>query len=130
MPAHEFLADRAESDVDDPDLGAAALEDNTEGGGGTACDFRPSATFADGPEDSAEGEVAPRHRPGASQPGAGSSAVPGAPGGGKKCRVVPTLFGSRPKKPKGATAETKREEAAARANRFRKEVKEALLVSG
>ena len=128
-PAREFLADRAESDVDDPDLGAAALEDDAEGGGGTAGDFRPSATFADWPEDSAEGEVAPRHRPGASQPGAGSSAAPGAPGGGKKRRAVPTLFGSRPKKPKGSAAATRRDEAAAKAIRFRKEVKKPPLVS-
>ena len=118
-----------ESDVDDPDLGAAALEDDAEGGGGTAGDFRPSATFADWPNDDAEGEVAPRHRPGASQPGAGSSATPGAPGGGKKRRAVPTLFGSRPKKPKGSAPATRRYEAAARAIRFLKEVKKPPLVS-
>ena len=128
-PAREFVADWAESDVDDPDLGAAALEDDAEGGGGTAGDFRPSATFADWPKDNTEGEVAPRHRPGASQPGAGSSAAPGAPGGGKKRRAVPTLFGSRPKKPKSLAAATKRDEAAAKAIRFRKEVKKPPLVS-
>ena len=118
-----------ESDVDDPDLGAAALEDDAEGGGGTAGNFRPSATFTDWPDDDTEGEVAPRHRPGASQPGAGSSAAPGAPGGGKKRRAVPTLFGSRPKKPKGSAAATRRDEAAAKAIRFRKEVKKPPLVS-
>ena len=92
-------------------------------------DFRPSATFADWPEDNAEGEVAPRHRPGASQPGAGSSAAPRAPGGGKKRRAMPTLFGSRPKNPKGSAAVTRRDEAAAKAIRFRKEVKKPLMVS-
>ena len=118
-----------ESDVDDPDLGAAALEDDAEGGGGTTGDFRPSATFADWPEDDAERGVAPHHRPGASQPGAGSSAASGAPGGGKKRRAAPTLFGSRPKKPKGSAAATRRDEAAAKAIRFRKEVKKPPLVS-
>ena len=106
------------------------MEADAEGGGGVAeGDFRPSATFADWPDEDAEGEVAPRHRPGASQPGAGSSAAPGAPGGGKKCRAVPTLFGSRPKKPKGSAVVTRRDEAAAKAIRFRKEVKKPPLVS-
>ena len=92
-------------------------------------DLRPSTTFADWPEDDAEGGVAPRHRLGASQPGAGSSAVPGAPGGGKERRAAPTLFGSRPKKPKGSAAATRRDEAAAKAIRFRKVVKKPPLVS-
>ena len=73
-PAREFLADRAESDVDDPNPGAAALEDDAEGGGGTAGDFRPSATFADWPDDEAKGEVALRRQPKAGQPSASSSA--------------------------------------------------------
>ena len=30
----EYVPDRAESDVDDPDLGAAAMEADAEGGGG------------------------------------------------------------------------------------------------
>ena len=106
-----------------------ALEDDAEGGGGTSGDFRPSATFLNWPEDSAEGEVAPHHRPGASHPGEGSSAAPSAPGSGKKCRTVPTLFGSWPKKPKGLAAATRRDEAAAKAIRFRKEVKKPPLVS-
>ena len=105
------------------------MEDDAEGGGGIAGDFMPSATFADWPNDDAEGEVAPRHRPGASQPGEGSSATSGAPGGGKKRRAAPTLFGSRPKKPKISAAVTKRDEAATKAIRFRKEVKKPPLVS-
>ena len=40
-----------------------------------------------------------------------------------------TLFGSRPKKPKGSAAATRRDEAAAKAIRFRKEVKKPQLVS-
>ena len=122
-PTRKFLADRAESDVDDPDLGAAALEDDTEGGGGPW----PGASLEYRPDD--DEEVAPRPRPGASHPGAGSSAAPGSPGCGKKRRAVPTLFGSRPKKPMGSAAATRRDEAAAKANRFRKEVKKPPLVS-
>nr|XP_045088080.1 uncharacterized protein LOC123495894 [Aegilops tauschii subsp. strangulata] len=38
------------------------------------------------------------------------------------------MFGSRPKKPKGSAAATKRDEAAAKANRFRKEVKTPQLI--
>ena len=91
-PAREFLADRAESDVDDPDLGAAALEDDAEGGGGP----RLGASLEDWPDD--DEEVAPRHQPGAGQPGVSSSVVPDAQGGAKKRRARMTLFGSRLKK--------------------------------
>ena len=99
------------------------MEDDTEGGGGP----RLRASLQDWPGD--DEEVAPRPRPGASHPGAGSSAAPGALGGGKKRRAMPTLFGSRPKKPKSSVAATKREDAAAKAIRFRKEVKKPPLVS-
>ena len=48
----EYVPDRAESDVDDRDLGAAAMEADAEGeGGGPEGDFRPSATFAAWPDD-------------------------------------------------------------------------------
>ena len=58
----EYVPDRADSDVDDPDLGAAAMEADAVGEGeGIEGVFRPSATFADWPEDDAEGEVVPRH---------------------------------------------------------------------
>ena len=39
------------------------------------------------------------------------------------------MFGSRPKKPKGSAAATRWDEAAAKAIRFRKEVKKPPLVS-
>ena len=52
-----------------------------------------------------------------------------AQGGAKKRRAAPSLFGSRPKKPKGSAAATKRDEAAAKATRFRMEVKKPQLVS-
>ena len=42
---------------------------------------------------------------------------------------MPTLFGSRPKKQKGSAAVTRRDEAAAKAIRFHKEVKKPPLVS-
>ena len=47
-PPCEFVPDQAESDIDDPDLGAVAMEADAEGrGGGAEGDFRPSATFTD-----------------------------------------------------------------------------------
>ena len=39
------------------------------------------------------------------------------------------MFGSRPKKPKGGAAATRRDEAAAKAARFRKVVKQPQMVS-
>ena len=121
-PDREFLPDRAESDIDDPDLGAAALEDDAEGGGGAAGGPRLGASLEDWPDD--DNEVVPRHQPGAGQPGAGSSAPPDAQGGGKKRRAETSLFGSRLKKPKGSAAATKRDEAATKVARFRKVVKQ------
>ena len=101
------------------------MEADAEGGGGGAgSGFRPSATFADWPEDDAEGEVAPRH-----QPRAGSSAGLAGQGGAKRRHARPSALGGKLKKFKGVAAATKREEAAARANRFRKEVKRLPLVS-
>ena len=88
---------------------------------------RLGASLRDWPDD--DEEVAPRHQPGVAQPGASSSTVPDAQGGAKKRRAAPSLFGSRPKKPKGSAAATKRDEAAAKAIRFRKEVKKPQLVS-
>ena len=126
--AHQFVPDRAESDINDPDLGAAAMEADAEGGGGGG-GFRPSATFADWPDDDAEGEVAPRHQPRAGQPSASSSAGLDGQGGAKRRRAGPSFLGGRSKKFKGAAAATKREEAIAKANRFRKEVKKPPLVS-
>ena len=118
----EYVPDRAESDVDDPDLGAAAMEADAEGGGGGAeGDFRPSATFADWPDDDAEGKVAPRP-----QPKVGSSV---GHGGLKRRHAGPSLLGGKLKKIKGAAAATRREEAAAKANRFRREVRRPPLVS-
>ena len=126
----EFVPGRAESDVDDPDLGAAAMEADAEGGGGGAGGgLRPSATFTDWPDDDAEGEVILRHQPRVGPPGAGSSAGLAGQGGLKRCQTGLSSFGGKSKKLKGAATATKRKEAAARANRFRKEVKRPPLVS-
>ena len=115
-------------DVDDPDLGAAAMEDAVVGDdaepGGTGL----TASFEDWPDD-AEAEVAPRRQPAADHQGAGSSIAPAAGGGAQKRRAASGLFGSRPKKSKASTAATKRDEAAAKAARFRKAVKQPQAVS-
>ena len=105
------------------------MEADAEGGGGEASGFRPTATFADWPDDDAEGEVAPRHQPKAGQPGASSSTVLDAQGGAKKRRAGLSTLGGRSKKFKGVAAATKQEEVVAKANRFRKEVKKPPLVS-
>ena len=102
----EYVPDRAESDVDDPDLGAAVMEADAEGGGGGAgSGLRLSATFADCPEDDAEGEVAPRHQ------------LRVGPSGAGPCTGLAGQGGA-----------TKREEAAAKANRFHREVRRLPLV--
>ena len=127
---HEYVPDRAESDVDDPDLGATAMEADAEGeGGGAGSGLRPSATFADWPDDDVEGEVAPRHQPRAGSAAACSSAGLAGQGGVKRRHAGPSAPGGKLKKFKGAAAATKWEEAAAKANRFRKEVKRPPLVS-
>ena len=106
------------------------MEADAEGGGGGAeGGLRPSATFTDWPEDEADSEVVPRRQPKAGHPGTSSSAGLAGQVGAKKRRAAPSSLGGRPKKFKGAAAATKREEAIAKANRFRKEVKKPLLVS-
>ena len=96
------------------------MEDDAEGGGGgRGGGFRPSATFADWPDDEAEGEVAPPR----------SSVGLDGQGGVKRRRAGPSMLGGWSKKFKGAAATTKREEAIAKANHFRKEVKKPPLVS-
>ena len=126
----EYVPDRADSNVDDPDLGVAVMEADAEGGGeGTEGGLRPSATFADWPDDDADGEVAPRHQPRAGLTGAGSSAGLAGQGGAKRRHAGPSAPGGKLKKFKGAATATKQDEAAAKANRFRKEVKKPPLVS-
>ena len=112
-------------------MGAAAMDDNTEAGGGQdggeAGGSGLGVSFDDWPDDD-EAEVVPRCQPGPGH-GAGSSAAPPARGGGQKHHAAPGLFGSRPKKPRGGVAATRQEEAAAKAARFRKAVKQPQMVS-
>ena len=126
---HGYLPDREVSDVDDPDLGAAAMEedDATDGGGG-AGGFGGGGGLDEWPDDDGE-EVEPLRLPGINKAGASSSAVPAAPGGARKRRAGPSQFGSRPKKPKSTAGVTRREEAAAKAVRFQKATKQPPMVS-
>ena len=112
-------------------MGAAAMDNNTEAGGGEAGgDAGGSglgASFDDWPDDD-EAEIVPRRQP-ASDQGMGSSATPAARGSAQKRRASSGLFGSRPKKPKGGAAASRWDEAAAKAARFRKVVKQPQTVS-
>ena len=105
-------------------MGAAAMDDNTEAGSGQAGSEAGGSglgvSFDDWPDDD-EAEIVPRRQP-ASDHGAGASAAPPTRGGAQKCRAASGLFGSRPEKPKGGAAATRRDEAAAKAARFRKAV--------
>ena len=101
----------------------AVVGDDAEPGG-----TRLTASFEDWPDD-AEAKVALRRQPTADHQGAGSSTVPAASGGAQKRRAASILFGSRPMKSEASTAATKRDEAAAKAARFRKAVKQPQAVS-
>ena len=101
----------------------AVVGDNIEPGGTGL-----SASFEDWLDD-AEAEEVPRRQPTADRQSAGSSAAPAAGGGAQKRRAALPLFGSRPKKSKASVAATKRDEAAAKAARFRKAVKQPQAVS-
>ena len=106
----------------------AAPDDDIVGGGGEASGSGLGASFDDWPDDD-EAEVVPRCQPASDQHGSGSSAAPAVQGGAQKSRAAPSLFGSRPKKPKSAAAATKRDEAAAKTARFRKVMKQPQAVS-
>ena len=82
----QFLPDRAEHDLEDPDLGVAAMDDNTEAGGGKAGGSGLGASFDDWPDDD-EAEIVPRRQP-ASDHGAGSSVAPTVRGGAQKRRAT------------------------------------------
>ena len=101
-----------------------AIVGESDEAGGTGL----TAGFEDWPDD-AEVEVAPRRQPAPGYQGASSSAASVAGGGAQKRRAASILFGSRPKKSKASTAATKRDEAAAKAARFRKVVKQPQTVS-
>ena len=71
----QFLPERATHDLDDPDLGAAALDDDIVGGRGEAGGSGLGASFDDWPDDD-EAEVVPRLEPVSDQNGSGSLAAP------------------------------------------------------
>ena len=87
--------------------------------------FKPSKAFAANKNNKNFGVSQPATDP----QGAGPSGGPTARGSAQKRRAAPTLFGGRPKKPKGSAAATKRDEAAAKAARFCKVVKQPQAVS-
>ena len=103
------------------------MEDAIVGEGDEAGGAGLGASFEDWSDDD-EVEVAPHRQPAPDQ-GAGSSVVPAARGGAQKRRAASTFFGSRLKKSKASTAATKRDEAAAKAARFRKAVKQPQAIS-
>ena len=110
-PGGDYLSDRAVSDADDPDFGAAALEDDTIGGddgAGASEDVGGIETWPDDDEDEDES----RHARGAGNADVGPSAEPAAEGGTCKHKQGAALFGSAPKKTKNPTVATKRKEAA------------------
>ena len=104
------------------------MEDAIVGEGDEAGGAGLRAGFEDWPDD-VEVEVAPRRRRALDHQGAGSSAALAACGGAQKRRAAWTFFGSWPKKSKASTAATKRDEAAVKAARFRKVVKQPQMVS-
>ena len=121
-----FVPDRTEHDQEDPDQ-EDAVEPAGGQAGGEAGGSGFTATFDDWPDED-ETEAVPHRQP-ASGRGAGSSGAQPARGRGQKRRAAPGLFGSRTKKPRGGAAATRREEAAAKAARFRKTVKQPETVS-
>ena len=115
----EFAPDREADDLEDADLGAAALDDDTVGGGGETGGSGFTVGFDDWPDDD-EADPIPRCQPTTDPQVAGPSGGPTARGGAQKRRAAPTLFGGRTKKPKGSAAATKRDEAARFRRRFRR----------
>ena len=104
------------------------MEDAIMGEGDEVGGTGLGANFEEWPDED-EVEVAPHRQPAPDHQGAGSSAVPAARGGAQKRQAASTFFGSRSKKSKAFTAATKRDEAAVKAARFRKAVKQPQAIS-
>ena len=79
----DYEPDRAVSDVDDPDLGAAALEDDATCGVYGVGGSEEGGGMETWPDDFEE-EDAPRHMRGADKVVVGSSAAPSAQAGTRK----------------------------------------------
>ena len=114
--------------MDDPDLGAAALEDDTVSGGNGAGGSEDGGGMETWPDDD-DDEDEPRPARGAANTGAGPSTGLAAQGGKHKRKQGTALFGSAPKKPKNSAAATRRKEAAAKAAKFQKLPKAPPMVS-
>ena len=104
------------------------MEDAIVGEGDEARGAGLGAGLEDRADDD-EVEAVPHRQPALDHQGAGPSAAPAARGGAQKRRAASTYFGSRPKKSKGSTAATKRDEAAVKVARFRKAVKQPHAIS-
>ena len=104
------------------------MEDAIMGEGDEAGGVGLGAGLEDWVDDD-EVEAAPHRQPALDHQGTGPSATPAARGGAQKRRAASTFFGSRPKKSKASTAATKRDEAAVKAARFRKVVKQPQAIS-
>ena len=126
-PGGDYAPDRAVSDVDDPDLGAAALEDTATGGvyGAGGSEEGGIETWPDDEDEEDE----PRPSRGAGKADTGPSTEPTARGGTRKRKQDAVLFGSVTKKAKNPTAATRRKEAVAKAAKFRKLPKVPPMVS-
>ena len=123
-----YEPDQAVSDVDNPDLGAATLEDDATGGVYGASGSKEGSGVETWPGDFEE-EDEPRPSRGAGKADAGPFAEPTARGGTRKRKQGAALFGSAPKKAKNPTAATRRKEAAAKAAKFQKLPKVPPMVS-
>ena len=115
--------------MDDPDLGAAALEDDATGGVYRADASEEGGGVETWPDDFEEEEDEPRPSRGAGKADVGPSAEPNARGGTRKRKQGTALFGSVPKKAKNTTAVTRRKEATAKAAKFQKLPKAPPMVS-
>ena len=123
----DYQPDQAVSDVDDPDLGAAALEDTATGGV-----YEAGGSEEGGIEtwpDEEEEEEEPRPARAAGRSDAGPSVEPTVRGGTRKRKQGAVLFGSASKKAKNPAAATRRKEAAVKAAKYQKLPKAPPMVS-
>ena len=117
-----YHPDRAVSDEDDPDLGAAALADDATGDGGGAGGSEEGGGVETWPDDDGD-EDEPRPARSTANTGAGPSTEPPARGGKRKRKQGVSLFGSTPKKPKNPAVVTRRREAVAKVAKFQRQPK-------
>ena len=115
-PGDNLQADRAKSDLDDPDLGATALVDDATSGGGRADGGGGAGGVEAWPNDD-EDKDEPRPARSSATTGAGPSSGLPAPGGKRKRKQGSTLFGSAPKNPAAAT---RWKETTARATQYQR----------